>query len=244
MHVRLFARNWATRIVLSGGKLVRFQFVTLETADNVELDGIVLQPIASARSRIGIVLIHGLRWNFYRGPSRWLATLLAATGYPVLSVSLRDHDSTEIHDFEMAHHDLHAAIDFMSTRTDEVALLAHGHGGSKVICYPAQSGDRRVRLSILVTFGAVQSYQPAVWSAVVAGASAMRGHILVVQGADDKLISGRERANDIARAATSCETTVVLMDGANHYFAGREEQLVRRVDDWLLERSVLRSPPA
>jgi predicted alpha/beta hydrolase len=218
--------------------LLKFQFVTLETADHVELDGILLEPDAVLPERgIGIVLVHGLRWNFYRGPSRWLAPLLAERGYRVLSVSLRDHDSTEPHGFELAHYDLRAAVDFMAARTGAVALAAHGYGGSKVICYPAQSGDQRVVHNVLVTLGAVHNYQPEIWSDVVAQASAMRGHVLVVQGADDVLIAGAERGEDVKRSAVSCETTVVLMEGANHYFVNCEERLVQCIDEWLLPRA-------
>ena len=60
-----------------------------------------------------ILMVHGLTWNFYRGPSRWLPPLLASAGYPCLSLNMRDHDLQEPKEFELAHHDLRAGIDFL-----------------------------------------------------------------------------------------------------------------------------------
>jgi len=81
--------------------------ITVETADGVELDGALYRPDDDARQRSqAVLMVHGLTWNFYRGPSRWLPPLLADAGYTCLSLNMRDHDKTEPMDFELAHHDL------------------------------------------------------------------------------------------------------------------------------------------
>ncbi|MBI3517082.1 MAG: hypothetical protein HY060_23875, partial [Proteobacteria bacterium] len=74
------------------------ELVTLTTADGVALDG-ALYAATQAR-RGAILMVHGLTWNFYRGPSRWLPPLLARAGFDCLSLNMRDHDLTEPKDFD------------------------------------------------------------------------------------------------------------------------------------------------
>ncbi len=60
------------------------ELVTLTTQDGVELDGAMYRPAASSpKPATSVLMVHGLTWNFYRGPSRWLPPLLAARGDPV-----------------------------------------------------------------------------------------------------------------------------------------------------------------
>jgi dipeptidyl aminopeptidase/acylaminoacyl peptidase len=69
------------------------ELVTVKTADDVELDGALYLPGgAAAKWRAPILGVHGLTWNFYRGPMRWLPASFIAGGYPCLSLNLRDHD--------------------------------------------------------------------------------------------------------------------------------------------------------
>src|SRR5260221_14172977 len=71
------------------------ELITVATADGIELDGAMYRPAtASPRRGASVLMVHGLTWNFYCGPSRWLPPLLAAEGYPCLSLNMRDHDLT------------------------------------------------------------------------------------------------------------------------------------------------------
>jgi hypothetical protein len=206
--------------------------VTLTTADGIELDGALYAPASPARPG-AILMVHGLTWNFYRGPSRWLPPLLAAAGHACLSINMRDHDLTEPKDFELAHHDLRAGIDHLAAAGGDVVVLAHGYACNKVVCYQADAGDDRVRRRVLTTLGAVKAYRPDIWDHVLSAASAMTGTTLVVQGATDHLIEAGPRADELARAATESRIDVVLLEGANHYFDGRTEQLAACIVDWL-----------
>ena len=213
--------------------------ITVTTADGVELDGaLYLPPHALSRPgpevRPEVLMVHGLTWNFYRGPSRWLPSLLAEAGYPGVSMNMRDHDRQEAKDFELAHHDLRAGVDYLAGRgAGEIVLLAHGYACNKVVCYPAHSGDDRVRRFVLFTLGAVKAYRPDIWGQVLDCAPRMRGDVLVVQGADDSLIQARERAAELAAAATGARLDVVLLEGANHYFDDRHRELADRIVGWL-----------
>ena len=57
------------------------ELVTVTTADGLELDGaFYASTTAGADKLAAILMVHGLTWNFYRGPSRWLPPLLALAG--------------------------------------------------------------------------------------------------------------------------------------------------------------------
>ncbi len=211
------------------------ELVTIDTADGVELDGAMYQPKAAQKGRrASILMVHGLTWNFYRGPSRWLPPLLADDGYACLSLNMRDHDLSEPKDFELAHRDLRAGIDFLESRgSAEIVLLAHGFACNKVVCYAGLSGDHRPRRCVLTTLGAVKAYRPEIWAMVLRSAPAMRGATLIVQGAADPLIEAHARADELLDAAKPSRIDVVLLDGANHYFDQRHRELATSIGAWL-----------
>lgn len=211
------------------------ELITVTTADGVELDGAMYRPAAPhQRPRCRVLMVHGLTWNFYRGPSRWLPPLLAADGHLCLSLNMRDHDLAEPKDFELAHHDLRAGIDYLATQDDdETVLLAHGFACNKIVCYAGLSGDGTPRRAVLTTFGAVKAYRPEIWAAVLRNAPAMRGATLIVQGATDPLIEAQARADELVAAASASRVETVLLEGADHYFNQRHEALATAISRWL-----------
>jgi predicted alpha/beta hydrolase len=215
------------------GPAYYLEIVDLATGDGVVLDGARYRPInGNTRGGRAFLLVHGMRWNFYRGPSRWLGPLLAARGYDCLALNLRDHDSAQPQGLDAAHFDLAAGIDALSDECTEIVPLAHGYGGTKVMSYRNDSGDARVRRHVLVTLGAVARNHPPLWHEALRRAAAMQGRALVVQGAIDTLIDARPRAGELGAAAPSCALDVVLLEGANHYFDERHAELVGVVSDW------------
>lgn len=209
------------------------ELVTVRTGDGHDLDGALYRP-ARGNSRDGraFLLVHGMRWNFYRGPSRWLAPMLAQQGYDCLALNLRDHDSTAPQGLHDAFHDLRAGADRLGREGGEVILLAHSYGCTKVMSYAAQSDDRRVSRHVLTTLGAVQRNHPPIWKGALQAAHVMQGHTLVVQGAIDHLIEAKPRADELAAAAPSTAVELVLLEGANHYFDDRHGELVDCVAAW------------
>lgn len=211
------------------------KLVTLATPDNVELDGAWYTSPAEGLCRTASVLIaHGLGWNFYRGPSRWLPPLLAAAGCPCLALNMRDHDRSEVEDFDLSGYDIAAGIAFLERHgPGKVVLLGHGYGCNKVLCYSNFSNDRRPFGRILMTLGAIKSYKPEVWERVLACAADIQGETLVVQGAEDPLIAARDRAAELSHAAGSINLEIVVLDGADHYFNGQHDAVARCILDWL-----------
>ena len=211
------------------------ELITVTTADGVELDGAMYLPEAQPDAwREPILAIHGLTWNFYRGPMRWLPPMFTAQGYPCLSLNMRDHDVDQPGDFELSHRDLRAGIDYLAERFGVTPIvIGHGYANNKIASYATQSGDDRVRRNVLATLGSVKKYRPDIWDAVLRNAARMRGDVLVVQGADDPLIEAGPRADEFVAAARDCRVEVVHLTGGNHYFQGKESELAHAVLGWL-----------
>jgi len=218
------------------------ELVTVQTADKVELDGAYYSPPSDAASQVAILIVHGLTWNFYRGPSRWLPPLLRAAGYSCLSLNMRDHDLNEVRDFDLSGHDIAAGIAFLEQRgATKVVLLSHGYGCNKLLCHPRLTGDRRAFRRILTTLGAIKAYKPEVWKTVLTSAADIRGNMLVVQGAEDQLIEASDRADELSQAAAGANVETVLLQGGDHYFNGRHDALARCILDWLSRSGVSQS---
>jgi len=211
------------------------ELVTVKTADDVELDGALYLPGgAAAQWSAPILGVHGLTWNFYRGPMRWLPASFVARGYPCLSLNMRDHDLDQPKDFELSHHDLRAGIDYLIERFGKApAIVGHGYANNKIISYSAQSADDRIDCNVLATLGSVKKYRPDIWKAVLQSAGRMRGKALVVQGAIDELIEAKPRADELVAAAKGCKVDVIHLEGGNHYFHGKEAELGRAIVGWL-----------
>jgi len=211
------------------------ELVTVRTEDGIELDGAMYLPDGDASKwETPILGVHGLTWNFYRGPLRWLPASFVAGGHPCLSLNMRDHDLDQPKDFELSHHDLRAGIDYLASRFGRAPIIVgHGYANNKIVSYPAQSGDDRIDRYVLATLGSVKKYRPDIWNSVLASAGRLRGRALVVQGAIDELIEARPRADELVMAAKDCAVDVSYLEGGNHYFHGKETELGRVIVDWL-----------
>ena len=124
------------------------ELVTVKTADDIELDGALYLPDGDpAEWREPIFAVHGLTWNFYRGPMRWLPKFFIAAGYPCLSLNMRDHDLDQPKDFELSHHDLSAGIDFLIGKFGKTpTIVGHGYANNKIACYAGAIRRRPDRL--------------------------------------------------------------------------------------------------
>lgn len=210
------------------------ELITVTTGDGVDLDGALYRPAGDRAALGSVLMVHGLTWNFYRGPSRWLPPLLAEAGHVTVSLNMRDHDLAEAKDFELSHHDLRAGVEWLRAREPgEPIVVAHGYACNKVVCYPGWSGDDRLGRYVLTTLGAVKAYRPDIWDTVLRLAPRLSGRVLVVQGAVDPLIEARARAEELKRAAGAARVDVRLLEGANHYFDGCHRELAAAIVGWL-----------
>src|SRR3954469_1291869 len=113
------------------------ELVTVRTTDDIELDGALYLPDTDPSTwQAPILGVHGLTWNFYRGPLRWLPASFVAGGHPCLSLNMRDHDLDQPKDFELSHHDLRAGIDYLVGRLGSTpVIVGHGYANNKIISY-------------------------------------------------------------------------------------------------------------
>src|SRR6185437_7925269 len=93
------------------------ELVTTRTADDVELDGAMYLPDTARDTwRRPILAVHGLTWNFYRGPMRWLPPRFVEHCHPGPSVNNRHQALGQPKDFERAPPDLRAGNDLLANR--------------------------------------------------------------------------------------------------------------------------------
>ncbi len=71
------------------------------------------------------------------------------------------------------------------------------------------------------------------WATVLQEADGLAGRVLVVQGAVDPLIAAAERAGELRQAASRAHVDVVHLEGGNHYFDDRHEELAACIVAWL-----------
>jgi dipeptidyl aminopeptidase/acylaminoacyl peptidase len=125
-------------------------------------------------------------------------------------------------------------LDYLRRRSETpVVALAHGYACNKLICYPAWSGDHRLRHYVLTTLGGVKSYRPDLWREVLRLAPRMAGNVLLIQGAADPNIDVHARAAELVSAATGANVEVVMLERGDHYFEGCHAELAAAISSWL-----------
>lgn len=218
---------------VDGGQATRsldLKWIKVSTSDGVTLDGALYEPNLNS-AKPAFLIVHGIRWNYRSGPSRWMAPNLAELGYPCLSLNLRDHDSEAPKGLVGAVEDLDAGTRFLLAGGREVVILAHGYGCVKAIAHAGQRGTRSSRRA-LTTLGAVARTHPTIWSEALARSAEMAGSTLVVQGAVDHLVDAQVRAEELRCAAPMTVLEFELLEGGNHYFEGQESALIERLVGW------------
>ncbi|HSB71734.1 MAG TPA: alpha/beta fold hydrolase [Candidatus Methylomirabilis sp.] len=127
------------------------ELLEARTSDGVRLSGALWTPARPDWRRPALLLVHGYAGNFYEA---WppLARPLAARGFPVLALNMRDHDRTpQTSRFEDNRLDIEAGIRTLAERgADRVVLVGQSLGTNRVLFYQAETQDPRVRDVILM----------------------------------------------------------------------------------------------
>ncbi|MBW1840779.1 MAG: alpha/beta fold hydrolase [Deltaproteobacteria bacterium] len=126
------------------------ELVRLKTADGITLDGVLRQPPA-ARSKPGIVMVHGYSGNFYSGIMAFLPDEMSRLGFATLAVNMRDHDrGPKNNRFEENRYDIAIAVDEMARRGyGPLFLYGHSMGTNRVLYYLSATRDSRISGAIL-----------------------------------------------------------------------------------------------
>jgi pimeloyl-ACP methyl ester carboxylesterase len=127
------------------------ELVEVTTADGVRLAGALWIPATADWKRPALLLVHGYAGNYYEA---WppLAERLAARGFPVLALNMRDHDLTpQTSRFEDNRLDIEAGVRLLAKRgATHVVLLGQSLGTNRVLFYLAETQDPRVGDLILM----------------------------------------------------------------------------------------------
>ena len=123
---------------------MKTELFRVETADQVVLHGAYYE---GDNHLPAVLIMHGAAMNFYTGVGRFLPEILAAEGYPVVSVNNRGHDFGTAPDgdrrpvlglmrerFTDCVMDIEAWIEFLADHDhSRVVLLGHSQGTPKIL---------------------------------------------------------------------------------------------------------------
>lgn len=114
-------------------------------SDRIVLDGACWMPVGPARTT-GIALFAGTGGAFCDPPMAWLGPMLAAEGYPVLSLNRRDHGAFYgFHRFRDSAMDHRLAADLLAGRgARRIVMGGHSYGTLTAPFYVAETDDPRV----------------------------------------------------------------------------------------------------
>ena len=129
---------------------VGIEMVQLQTADGINLTGILRRP-HTVQNNAGVIMIHGYSGNFYSGIMAFLPETLADFGFATLALNMRDHDrGPKKNRFEDNRYDITIAVDEMARLGyNPIFLFGHSMGTNRVLYYLAATGDSRIKGMLL-----------------------------------------------------------------------------------------------
>ena len=202
-------------------------------------NGFAAALIEVENPRGGVILLHGrgfhADWESVVGPLR---VALADAGWSTLSIQLpvlakgrKYYDYVAI--FPQAHPRIEAAIAYMRDNVPgPVALLAHSCGVHMSMHWIEEHGDSAIDAYIGVGMGATDYGQDLVRPFPLAR---MKAPILDVLGTAEypRVLALAKRRKTLLETTAERQSRQVFVEGADHYFKGRDAELARVVADWL-----------
>ncbi len=169
------------------GERVISERVSFLAEDGVHLSGRLDRP-ESETLKIGIILVHGGFALFSIDQDGFFASipkLLAANGYPVLSLNMRRSQWFATSTFEDSVKDIRAAIGFMKQRGfTSIFLGGHSNGASEATYYVAQTQDPAVI--------ALGLYAPGlIWKVALADFLGQYEYAKITNKAKNLVVNGR-----------------------------------------------------
>jgi pimeloyl-ACP methyl ester carboxylesterase len=226
-------KRWEKQIVpeLFSGDAVKLK------AGGVEFLALFTET-ATEPARGGVIVMHGIgahpAWPDVIEPLR---TRLPEQGWhtlslqmPILENDAGEKDYPPLFDEVPAR--IQAGVDFLKSKgIDNIVLSAHSMGTTMATYYLAQQPDPAVRGFVIVSGG--PGYPPDMRMDTLTLVRKIDLPILDVYGSND---SDRVKGASEKRAemfAGRNDYTRVRVDGANHFYQGREDALIKDVSDWL-----------
>jgi dienelactone hydrolase len=183
---------------------------------------------ANAKATAGVIVVHGVGVHPDWGLNNPLRSQLAEQGYatlsvqmPVLAAEIRGEQYPPL--FPEAGERLRAAVAYLRGRgLEKVAIVSHSMGARMANYFLNHAGDARV--DAWVAIGILGEFtEPATFKAPVLDLYGENDFPIVLEGA----------AKRAAAIRTIRGSGQVQVAGADHFFAGMENELVRRVRQFL-----------
>ena len=122
------------------------------------------------------------------------------------------------------------SITWMTTDIKKVTIVAHSMGASMATYYLSQNDVNAVDSSVIIGMGAGTAF-----AASVRALAKMRIPVLDLYGGEDlePVLDSVDRRALSGKKQSGRQYLQVRVDGANHFFQGRENALLRHVIEWL-----------
>lgn len=195
--------------------------------------------IASDEPRGSVVLLHGRGfhpdWQDVVGPVR---VALAEAGWntlsaqmPVLEKGMKYYDYVPL--FPESYTRIEAAVGYMRDNfAGPVVLLAHSCGAHMAMNWINEVGESRIDAYIGAGMGATDYGQDMIHPFPIAKMTIPLLDILGTEEYPRVLVQAEER-NAILKDSGDPQSAQIFVDGADHYFKDRNEELGTALIDWL-----------
>ena len=188
----------------------------------------------------GVILVHGIgvhpAWPEVIEPLRselpehgWHTLSLQM---PILANGAATKDYAPLFDEVPAR--IQAGVDFLKSKgVNNIALVSHSLGTTMSSYYLANQNDRSVRAFVAISFGPGLAKQAKMDS--FENFAKVTIPTLDIYGSDDfqTNVNSANTRKLIAKKAGNKKYTQVKIEGANHFFAGMEDLLIKRIRGWL-----------
>lgn len=189
--------------------------------------------------KAGVVIIHGRGfhpdWQDVAGPLRvglvergW-STL--SIQMPVLEKEAKYYDYVPL--FDGAAHRIDSAIDYLQEQgVERIILLAHSCGAHMAMHWVDLTADIRIQAFIGLGMGATDYQQ---FMAKPFPLEKLKIPVLDLYGENDypAVINMAPERQAGIRASGEPKSQQRVLEGANHYFTGKDDELIETVSDWL-----------
>ena len=129
---------------------------------------------------------------------------------------------------------INAAIAFLKSKgIKNIVIIGHSLGSTMASYYLATNKAPEVSALVAIGVSGTQFSDPAL--GYFSSVTRIKIPILDIYGTDDiePVLSSATRRAAIARESGNNRYTQVVVKGANHFFSGKDDPLVKQVGDWL-----------
>lgn len=219
-------KRWAEEIAPA---IVVGDPVTLALKSGHKFLAIHAPDVTKAKARAGVIVVHGMGTHPDWGLINPLRSQLAEQGYATLSVQMPVLASDAQADlypalFPEAAERLHAAVVYLQEKGHRrIAIVSHSFGSRMVNHFLVNGGAGAINAWVSIGISSGVYLQAETFTAPVLDIYGDKGFPVVMQNA-------ALRAAAIKRVRGSAQISIA---GADHYFTGRESELVRHVKRFL-----------